>query len=207
MIALLIPVMRAEKIAALIENIDRTTDAPHQIYWACTKPSECCDVLLGLGEFVYTDEGDTWGHRINRLFDLTKEPYVFLGADDVRFHEGWDEHALKAIDSIQGVVSVNDLSNPNGTLALVSRRYINNQSGCVDTPGVVIYPGYSHNFSETELFETARRRGRFAYCATSIVEHVHPDANKAEDDEIYQLGRARLEEDKALFNSRRHFWI
>ena len=197
--------MRADKIAALIENIDQTTDAPHQIYWACTKSSECYDALSELGEFVYTDAGDTWGRRINRLFDLTKEPYVFLGADDVLFHEGWDEHALKAMDSIQGVVAVNDLCNPNGTLALVSRKYINTQ-GCVDTPGAVIYPGYSHNFSETELFETARKRGKFAYCATSIVEHVHPDAQKAEDDEVYQLGRVHLEEDRALFNSRRHLW-
>ena len=192
MIDILIPVMRASKIQPLIENIEETTEVPHRVLW--------------MGSNFETGVESTWGHRINTMYLMSQEPYVFLGADDILFHEGWDEHVLKAMEVIDGVVAVNDMRNPSGTLALVSRRYINEQSGCVDTKGVVIYPGYRHNFSETELFETAKRRGKFAYCAPSIVEHVHPDAGKAEDDEVYQLGRARFEEDRALYESRCHLW-
>src|ERR1035437_6526547 len=108
----------------------------------------------------------------------------------------------------QGVdhVYCQDDGSTDGTLALISRRYIEEESGCIDVEGVVIYPGYFHNYSETELFETAKSRGRFAYCEESVVEHLHPDAGKAEKDEIYQLGMAHLVEDQDLFFSRRHLW-
>ena len=58
------------------------------------------------------------------LFHATTEPYVFTGADDVIFYQGWLTAALGAMKAVDGVVVVNDLFNPDGTLALISRRYI-----------------------------------------------------------------------------------
>ena len=199
--------MRAEKIPGLSKNIEETTPLSHRVLWACTVGSRCYTSLCGGNELILVDGGGSWGERINTLFFSTRSPYVFLGADDVIFHDGWLDAALETMQDVDGVVAVNDLHNPNGTLALVSRRYIEEESGCIDVEGVVIYPGYFHNYSETELFETAKSRGRFAYCEESVVEHLHPDAGKAEKDEIYQLGMAHLVEDQDLFFSRRLLWV
>jgi hypothetical protein len=151
-------------------------------------------------------DGGTWGGRLNKLFGCTTEPYLFLGADDVRFHPGWLDAAIATMEQVDGVVAVNDLWNPRGTLALVSRRYLLEEGGTVDDSGAIIHEGYRHCYSETELFETAQSRGRFAYCAEAVVEHLHPAAGKAVDDAVYQLGTAAFEADQALYLSRRHLW-
>jgi hypothetical protein len=49
-------------------------------------------------------------------------------------------------------------------------------------------------------------RGRLVECPESIVEHQHPAAGKAEDDWVYEIGRAAWDEDTALFNRRHHLW-
>jgi hypothetical protein len=48
--------------------------------------------------------------------------------------------------------------------------------------------------------------GRGDYLAESVVEHLHPVAGKADDDEVYRLGFASLDADTALYQSRRHLW-
>jgi hypothetical protein len=140
------------------------------------------------------------------MFRLTTEPYLFLGADDVKFHPGWLTAAHRAMGAMEGVVFVNDLHNPSGTLALVSRYYIDNEGGSADERGVIICPLYEHQFCDNELMEVARSRGKHAYAADSIVEHLHPAAYKAEWDDVYERGRESWHSGQALFNSRRHLW-
>ena len=131
---------------------------------------------------------------------------MFLGADDVQFHPGWLEAAMNTMVAIDGVVAVNDMFNPTGTLALVSRRYIDQQGGTGDDTGAIIHRGYFHNYSETELFNTARHRGRFAYCGASVVEHMHWAPGKSEHDEVYRLGDHHTGQDRDLHLSRQHLW-
>jgi len=107
---------------------------------------------------------------------------------------------------VDGVVSVNDVLTGEGTLALVSMRYIREESGCVDTPNVIIYPGYHHNFSERELFLTAQRRNRFAYCAQAVVEHLHWLNGKVPTDDVYVLGQSTWDLDMAMHLSRLRLW-
>jgi hypothetical protein len=204
--AILIPAMRPEKAMALYRNIEETTPEPHAIYWAIDPAAGFPDLQTYSPNTVMSDNGDTWGHRLNALFNLTTEPYIFTGADDVRFHPGWLYEAMLPMKSVDGVVAVCDGLNPKGTLSLVSRNYINQESGCVDVPGVIIYPGYHHFFSETELFCTAESRGRFAYAANSMVEHYHHVNNKAPFDAVYALGGSKGLEDEYLYNSRAHLW-
>ncbi len=201
--AILIPAMRGDRLAGLVANIKETTPYEHVVLIAATP--DVVRPVIGPVRY-YPDEGGTWGGRLNKLFGCTTEPYVFLGADDVRFHPGWLDAAIATMEQVDGVVAVNDLWNPRGTLALVSRRYLLEEGGTVDGTGAIIHEGYGHVFSETELFETAASRGRFAYCAESVVEHLHPVAGKADDDEVYRLGFASLDADTALYRSRRHLW-
>lgn len=211
MIVVFVPAMRPERLPALRANILSTIGPDDEVQWGYG--DECAEVIEGFGDYgvrTFRDPDNRWGHRVNLLFDLIgKTPWhecIFLGADDLLFHEGWAEAALARMREVDGVVVVNDLHNPRGTAALVSVRYIREQSGCVDTDDVVIYPGYHHNYSDNELFETAQSRGRYAYCAESVVEHLHPAAGKGKDDDVYRLGRSHLDEDTALYHSRRHLW-
>ena len=202
---IVIPAMRAHRIVPLVQNIREVTPEPHRIVMVIgdDELEECCkdaDV-----EYV-RDEGDTWGHRLNQVARTVESPYMFCGADDVLFHTGWLSEALEVMRSVNGVVSVNDLHNPNDTLPLVSLDYYRNPGCCVDTPEVIIYPGYFHNYSETELYETAKARNRFAQAQLPVVEHLHPNAHKSANDAIYELGHSKYGADEALWASRNHLW-
>lgn len=206
---ILIPAMRAHKLKKLVDTIEQTTPERHSIHFMVTRGSDCHEVL-GKSNDLYTvhlDNGDTWGHRLNAMYRKTKESYLFLGSDDSEFCIAWLREALATMGNMQGVVSVNDGVQPEGTLALVSRQYIDQLSGCFDTPNVIIYPGYHHNYSETELFQTARRRHRFAYARTSMVRHMHPINGSAPPDEVYALGNEHSEEDAHLhFERANRLW-
>ncbi len=89
-------------------------------------------------------------------------------------------------DPVQ-VVGTNDLLNTDvlqGTHAthyLIDRRYIDQAGGVPGAPpGIVLFEGYGHNFTDTEFIAVARARGVFAPCLASVVEHVHFFAGKAE---------------------------
>lgn len=203
--AILIPAMRVQHFERIVANIADVTPQPHFIYWMVSAQEEV-DELDSLDQLYFRDDGGTWGGRLNHMFHHTSEPYVFLGADDLKWHPRWLEHAMSAMKRVDGVVSVNDQWQLQGTSALVSRHYINSMSGCMDEDDVLIHPGYTHHGSETELFETAARRGRYAYCAESVVEHLHFIVNKSEDDEVYALGASRTAYNVALFQKRRQMW-
>ena len=155
-------------------------------------------------------DGD-YARKINYGIRHTDEEWVFQGADDLRFHEGWLEAALSTrITRQRGVIGTNDLGNRlvkhgvHSTHSLVNRAYV--ERGTADEPGKLLHEGYVHNFCDTEMVETARRRGEFIAARRSIVEHLHPNWKKAEMDETYAMGLDRFREDQLLFFKRRPLW-
>jgi hypothetical protein len=200
-VAILIPVLgRPHRIAPLIANIDAVTLEPHHTLFAASDEPTIHELELVGAEYL-KDDGDTYPHRINALYGLTDDPYIFTCADDVVFHAGWLAPALEMARAIDGVVMVNDLHNPAGTMALISRSYIEAYGG-TENPGEIFHPGYRHNWCDTELIWLARRRRRCAFCHASVVEHLHPAAGKAPMDETYAKGMSSFREDMALFNAR-----
>ena len=212
-VAILCPVLdRSHRIEPLLANIRETTPEPHEVIFA-TSDRATIDEVNRLGAWQSIDDGDTWPNRINRLFSMTDDPYVFLCADDVLFHPGWLPPLLAAqadIDMIGGVTVPADLHNPYGTLALVSRSYIARFGGCMDEPvGLVVWPGYEHNWSDTELFKVAERRGRHRYVPESIVEHLHHGIGRPgalPHDSTYAKGHATFRKDAELHVQRRRMW-
>ena len=203
--AIFLPAMRPQNFARIVENLAETTDDYHA-YWVVNTP-QAADELTRLKQSYWRDNGASWAVRLNHLYDHTTEPYFFLGADDLKWHPGWLKTAMAVMERIDGVVSVNDMwQHGVGTSALVSRNYIDTMSGCIDQPGVVCHPGYAHHGAETELFQTAAKRGRYAYCEQSVVEHMHAILGKAPDDEVYALGASLTAESVAMFESRKHLW-
>lgn len=145
----------------------------------------------------------------NRRFD---EPWIFTGADDLRFHQGWADAAIAvAVQAGCSVIGTNDLGNPtvmrgfHSTHSLVSRLYVE-QEGTIDEKGKALHEGYDHQYVDTEFVETARARGEFAFAADSKVEHLHPFWKKSETDDVYRLAMAEAHSDRALYLRRRGLW-
>lgn len=219
-IAILIPMLgRPQAVDSLLASLGST---PHSVHFLCS-PSDheviaaCRYAALeyhGVSVRVVPWEpgpGD-WARKINLGFRETREPFLLLGASDLRFHPGWDEAALRVASKTgAGVIGTNDLGNrtvmagKHSTHPLVRRLYIE-EYGTIDEPGQVLHESYAHQWVDTELVETARKRGQWAFAADSHVEHLHPFWKKGAMDSTYEKALSTSREDHRLFMQRRRLW-
>lgn len=151
----------------------------------------------------------SFAEKVNRGYEISTEPWLFLVGDDVTFHKGWLDQAMEvARVSGKSVIGTNDLGNPavkagqHATHMFIKRSYIDDVGASWDGPGVVAHEGYRHWFIDNEIIEAAKRRGEWAPCVASHVEHLHPYWGKAEVDETYRIGGAAAEADGALWQDR-----
>ncbi len=216
-IVIVVPVLgRPQNAQPLVDSIRAATTVEYEVVFVASRDDDAefaaCEAtgcrVLPNGRLPRA--GD-WAKKINALYKLHKAPFLLLGADDLRFHPGWDTAALELAVQGYGVVGTNDLGNgtvmrgDHSTHPLVSRHYID-ACGTVDECGKVVHEGYTHNFVDVELVETAKARGAWAFAADSHVEHRHHLWGKGEDDATYRLGREHYAEDHRLLASRRKLW-
>jgi hypothetical protein len=153
-----------------------------------------------------------YAKKINAGYEATEGPFLFLGADDLKFHPGWLEAALEPMsDERIGVVGTQDLGNPSvkrgehATHSLVRRSYVD-AFGTIDEAGKVLSEAYPHEFVDNELVETAKARGAWAFADDSVVEHLHPSWGKSPVDELYAQQRRRMREGRRIYQHRRKLW-
>ena len=138
-------------------------------------------------------------------------------ADDIIFVDRWLEAAVIAMaDPDVGVVGTADPLWPlpdHSTHSLVRRRYVEEQSGCVDLHDTVLYP-YWHGFTDHELVGVAKSRRAYVYCEHSQVEHHHPGwdgmgrvRSGAALDDTYRKGNRNHRRDTVTFIQRSEQWI
>jgi hypothetical protein len=159
------------------------------------------------GEILFTLKAN-YAHKINTAVVVTREPWIFLGADDLIPGDGWFEAALAYMEGGIEVVGVNDMirrSREHTTHFLMTRHY-------AEQPVITGERGplcelYDHSCIDDELIETAKHRKAYAYAEDSHVTHLHPDNNTAPIDETYRKGRAKLREDRMLWKSRRTWYL
>ena len=200
--------MRSHLLPRLVDSIQATTESYRIVVMAAT--GECAETAKALGTVdVIEDGGGTWSQRINHGFKMTTEPYIFTCGDDLVFHPGWYEAAMRCMDQIPGggVVATNDLHNPAGVHFLVSRDYINTFGGYKDGQGIVFFEGFRHQYSDDAIRQTARSRGKFMYCEDSRTEHMHPGAGKGPMDATYQLGESTAGHDGQVFRENAELWV
>jgi hypothetical protein len=152
-----------------------------------------------------------WARKLNYAWPLVEEEWRLHGADDIRFTGGWLDEALQVADRFAAcVVGTNDLGNPrvtagvHATHQLVHRDYW--ECGTIDEAGKVVTEAYHHNFVDDEFVQTAMSRSTYASARRSIIEHLHPDWGKGEEDSTYMLGRSQFGRDAVLFNQRCVLW-
>lgn len=208
---------RPHRVSPLVASIAAATPEPHRVLMVCTPGDhEVIENVAGCGAdwFVMPnryDYGD-YARKINAAYHRSTEPFLFLGADDLKFHPGWLTAALERMaDRAVGVVGTNDLGSPrviageHATHNLVRRSYVEDH-GTIDEPGKVLYEGYRHEFVDDELVETARFRGAWKFAADSLVEHLHPGWGKAPMDQLYAQQGQRMRHSRKLYNIRRQMW-
>lgn len=213
----MVPVLRRpHRVAPLLESLLQATPEDHRVLFV-TSPGDTAEqdavTSAGADLLVATWEparGD-YAKKINYAYRHTIEPFLFLGADDLRFHPGWLSAAHAHLTDGVGVVGTNDLGNPrvlrgvHATHSLVTRDYID-QHGTIDEPGTVLHEGYWHEYVDDEFVETAWKREAWAFAADSIVEHLHPAWGKAPMDDLYRMEPQRMRQGLRLFRNRRHLW-
>jgi hypothetical protein len=205
LIDVLIPVLgrpqNAEKVAESLE----VTRHPYRLVFICSQgDDEQIDACYRVAEtFIHPEPAGpgNYAKKINWAVGLTSGEWVFTGADDIRFREGWDTAALR---SAHRVIGTNDLHNPSvkagrtATHFLIARSWIEQQ-------GEVFHEGYDHWYVDRELVDVARAQGEWGFAADSHVEHLHPHWGLAEKDETYLKGTRRARQDSDLYQRRRKF--
>lgn len=214
-VTIIVPLLkRPWRVAPILNSITATTTVPYDVVFCCT-PSDYATIDAVRAE-GYTPLEVPWHHRgdyarkIQAGIDSTTSPYVFTGADDLKFHPHWFENAARHMDGTVGVVGTNDLANPrvirgeHATHFLVARWYC--QLGTIDGDPHLFHHGYVHEWCDDELVGTAKLRGAWAFAEDSVVEHLHPIAGKAPMDELYASQRVRMGRSRSLYERRKRLW-
>lgn len=216
-LAILIPTLgRPAAIADVLASIEESTppgiycvyfvldvedDASHRAVAELARPHVA----------VLVEDG-TYPRKVNTAAAVSQEPWVFVTADDVRFHPGWWEATAEARGTEGvGVIGTNDLHNRHvqrgeyATQFLIARWYV--ELGTIDEPGKVFHEGYHHNCVDVELSETAMARRAWRLQLDSTVEHLHHLYGGREVDETDRKGNLRdRDRDRALLRERRKLW-
>jgi hypothetical protein len=215
MIDVLVPVLaRPQNAKPLYESFRAHSGQMDELHFLCSPGDDaqieaCLQTQANVLIVEWEAGPGDYARKMNYGYSMTERPWLFLGADDIEFSEGWIEKAL----ALGGeVIGTNDLANGQvkrgefGTHCFVSRRYVTEEGGSADGPGVLLHEGYDHNFVDRELCHLAQQRKVFSFARDSVVRHRHPLWKTARMDSTYRKGLARFHEDRALFLERSAAW-
>lgn len=229
-LTIVVPLWRRTKnLPRLVESVALTVPEAELLFvasrddvavWECLLdhqvPSEPMDHVRGWATFVDWPGGSQgdYARKINAGYRATERPFIFTGADDIVFRDGWYEKARALIsETAHGVGVVGTVDGLNGrtiegehsTHTLVARWYAD-VGGCADEDHVIYHEGYHHEYVDDELCQTAMFRGAYAHSFDSLVEHVHWHTDEKLDDETYMRGRAHSRLSRRLYLYRRRMW-
>lgn len=210
-VAVLVPVLGRPANAGPFMRSLRASTGLATAYAQCQDDDqETAAAWLAAGaevQFV-TAEARPFAHKVNAGYWKTREPWLFLVGDDVRFHPGWLDHAQAVAGDRYHVIGTQDLGNArviageHATHLLVRRSYVDEVGASWDGPKVVAHEGFRHWYVDDEIVAAAKQRGAWAMAMGSVVEHLHPAWGKAAMDATYELGGQSAAEDRALFQRR-----
>jgi glycosyltransferase involved in cell wall biosynthesis len=217
-VVIIVPVLRRpHRVASVMENVAASMQTDHRLLFVATDNDDGeLAALEAAGADHITIPPSTIGDyakKINAGYEASDEPFLFTGADDLNFHPGWYEAAVRIMLEYPriGVVGTQDLGSQrviagkHATHSLVRRAYATAR-GTVDARRKVLHDGYPHEYVDDELVGTARHRQAFAFANDSIVEHMHPLWGKGETDELYDQHAERMRAGRQIFLRRRHRW-
>jgi hypothetical protein len=208
----IVPVLhRPQNVKTLMESLTASTGLADA--WFICEPGDAEEIAEVQKHNGYVmEQPGTFAEKVNwayaKLTSKPRAPWILLVGDDVRFRPGWLDQAMEVARRYNGeVIGTNDLANSrvmrgeHATHMLIRRDYIDKVGASWDGPGIVCHP-YRHWFVDDEIVCAAKQRGVFQSALGSQVEHLHPIAGKAAEDEVYRKGQEHTKEDQAEFEAR-----
>lgn len=214
-VAVLIPTLgRPQKMKENVENLFDVTDKNDIDIVFILENDDHASIEMARSLDAVTlinQRSRNFAGAVNTAVRILVHNYFFGASDDFLFHPNWLPPLIELSENF-GMVGPEDLGNPavaRGEIAvsyLISRRYI--PKACIGYPQDLLYEGYRHNYTDTELTETAIYNGEYVYCPDSIVEHMHPNFNKSSMDETYKLSFDPVDtnSDYQTYMSRKPLW-
>lgn len=207
--AVLMPTLeRPANLKRVLQDLKVTRgQTPYEIY--CMVAETDIDSQRVCADFdvrYWIDERGWFAERTQALFELTDEPWVFTGTDDIRFSSGWLDRLFKSAPPSAKVIAPYDGHNPHPTNFLVNRAYVMEHGGHWGCPGKVFHPAYTHMFVDNEMVGVAVARDVFFYATDVLVEATHPHWGNAPQDDTYTRSQRRYEKDEKVYNRRKHLW-
>lgn len=203
---------RPHAVEPLAESLAASTDDA-RILWIIS-PDDRDVIAATRGMDVLTvprrERGD-YAAKMNAGYRATTEPYLFLGACDIRFHPGWLPACMAKVRAGYKVVGTNDLGNKGtadgrlSTHTLIVRTYVD-RHGTIDKRGQLLHEGYWHEFVDNELVATAKARGVYGHARSAHVEHLHWLWGKRDRDTVDADYEQRMADGERLFLKRRRLW-
>jgi len=207
--AVIVPTLRAGNAQPFMRSLAESGAADLCTVYAVTEDPDVGKAWDEAGAVVLEAAADaTYASKANQAYQTTREPWLLMGADDLKFHPGWLDQAQAAGRDGAHVIGTNDMHNPrvvageHATHPLVRRAYVDETGAGWDGPGVLCHEGYGHWFVDDEIVTAAKRRGVWAFAPHARVEHLHPFWGLADDDDVYQRGQATVDDDRVLFAER-----
>lgn len=208
---IIVPVLRRpQNVQPLLDSIEAATPKPYRVVFVADPDDRTeIDAIKQADGEVLVKKANYAG-KINAVVEYSDEPFIFLGADDLKFHPNWLENAKAKIKGTIGVVGTNDLGNQrvmqgsHATHSLVTRKYADR--GTIDDPTKLLHEAYPHEFVDDEFVATAKYRKAFVSAKDSIVEHLHPLWGKGEWDNLYRAQRVRMRAGHKIYAKRSHLW-
>jgi glycosyltransferase involved in cell wall biosynthesis len=215
-ISILVPTLgRPQALPPLLESVRIATPvSSYEVLFVCDDDdAETHRTIHSIGGFDHriVVANGTYPQKTNAGYRAAEGELILPTADDVRFHPGWYAEALKMFSKRIMVVGTNDLApeqdGTNITMPIIRRSYIEDPGCTVDEAGVVFSEHYHHNFVETEVWQLATYRGVAKYAKRSVIEHLHPDWGKREEDATDAKGcRTNWDADLELYRERMAAW-
>jgi hypothetical protein len=219
----IVPVLaRPHRVEPFLTSlVDATADPVRVVFVATAGDTAMIDAVIhaadGAADIVLevlppNRVGD-YAKKVNFVYGRTTEPFMFLAADDLHFHDGWLEAAMAEMaNPAIGVVGTQDLAptdrartGDHATHCLIRRSYID-ERGTIDERGKVLHEGYPHEYVDDELVGTAKARHAWAFAHGSVVEHLHPSWGKAPPDRLYRDQRRRMSQGRVIYRRRSGLW-
>lgn len=131
----------------------------------------------------------------NRAYELASGEILMHASDDIVFRTpGWDRFITETFDRfpdrlvfVYGSDGYQD--ERLGTHGFLSREW-------VETVGYFVPPYFSSDFNDLWLHEVAGMIGRRVYVPEVFIEHMHPDAGKAQWDQTHLERKERHRRDR-----------
>lgn len=153
---------------------------------------------------LYVGERQTLSAWTNRLAELAiadgAKWLASLGDDHVPRTHGWDRRLIEAASAFDGpgfAYGDDQLQGANVPTAWVQSAQI------VAALGWMMLPQCEHLYVDSAILDLGRKTRRISYVGGVVIEHMHPAAQKATEDDTYRSGNsdARIAADGAEYRA------